>query len=236
MNRSQTKNVSQSSIKALAEDDRPREKLMQKGKLALSHSELLAILIGSGCGGENALDVARIIMDACNQDLSELSKMGIDRLKKYKGIGKVKALLIEAALELGRRRQENLIPEKQIIVASKQAYDLIRLRMQDLSHEEFWVLFLNRANKIISIENASKGGITGTVVDPRLIFRRAIDMKACGLILVHNHPSGSTKPSHQDLELTKKIKSAGQLLDIQVMDHLIVGEDQYLSFADEGIL
>lgn len=224
------------SIKHWATDDRPREKLLEKGKSALSHSELLAILIGSGSGGENALDLARNIMDSCKQDLTELSKLGVDRLCKYKGIGKVKALVIEAALELGRRRQESLFQDKQVIVASRQAYDVIRLKMQDLGHEEFWILYLNRANKIMSVENISKGGITGTVADPRLIFSRALDIKACGVILVHNHPSGSTRPSNQDLELTKKLKSAGQLLDIQVMDHLIVTEDTYYSFADEGML
>jgi len=224
------------SIKHWATDDRPREKLLEKGKLALSHSELLAILIGSGSGGENALDLARNIMDSCKQDLTELSKLGVDRLCKYKGIGKVKALVIEAALELGRRRQESLFQDKQVIVASRQAYDVIRLKMQDLGHEEFWILYLNRANKIMSVENISKGGITGTVADPRLIFSRALDIKGCGGILVNNHPSGSTRPSNQDLELDKKLKSAGQLLDIQVMDHLIVTEDTYYSFADEGML
>ncbi|MEI2694945.1 MAG: DNA repair protein RadC [Saprospiraceae bacterium] len=234
--RSRPKTDSTNSIKHWATDDRPREKLLEKGKLALSHSELLAILIGSGSGGENALDLARNIMDSCKQDLTELSKLGVDRLCKYKGIGKVKALVIEAALELGRRRQESLFQDKQVIVASRQAYDVIRLKMQDLGHEEFWILYLNRANKIMSVENISKGGITGTVADPRLIFSRALDIKACGVILVHNHPSGSTRPSNQDLELTKKLKSAGQLLDIQVMDHLIVTEDTYYSFADEGML
>lgn len=234
--RKNPKSVQAQSIKNWAADDRPREKLLAKGKLALSHSELLAILIGSGSADENALTLARVIMNSCKQDLTELSKMGVDRLCKYKGIGKVKALVIEAALELGRRRQESVFQEKQVIIESRQAYEVIRLKMQDLGHEEFWILYLNRANKIMSVEKISKGGITGTVADPRLIFGRALDIKACGVILVHNHPSGSTRPSNQDLELTKKLKSAGQLLDIQVMDHLIVTEDTYYSFADEGLL
>ncbi|MGB4970054.1 MAG: DNA repair protein RadC [Saprospiraceae bacterium] len=225
-----------SAIKYWAEDDRPREKLEKKGKSNLSNSELLAIILGSGNRESNAVDLAKKILESCNQNLIELSKLGIHQLKKFKGIGSVKAITIEAALELGRRRQESLAMEKEVISSSGIAYELVRAKLQDLNHEEFWVLYLNRANKKIAMENLSKGGITGTVADSRLIFTKALEIKATGVILVHNHPSGSVKPSTQDIELTKKMKTAGQTLDIGVLDHLIIAEDKYFSFADEGMM
>jgi DNA repair protein RadC len=225
-----------SPIKLWAEDDRPREKLLTKGKSALSNSELLAIILASGNKEESAVDLAKRILDSCDHNLIELSKLGIDRLKKFKGIGTVKAISIEAALEFGRRRQQSEAKEKTIIGGSQSAYELIRTHLQDLPHEEFWVMYMNRANKILSIENISKGGITGTVADSRLIFTRALDLKSTGIILVHNHPSGSVKPSSQDIDLTKKMKSAGQTLDISVLDHLIISDHGYFSFADEGMM
>jgi DNA repair protein RadC len=225
-----------SPIKLWAEDDRPREKLLSKGKSALSNSELLAIILGSGNREESAVDLAKRILDSCDQNLVELSKLGIERLKKFKGIGTVKAISIEAALELGRRRQQSEAKEKAVINGSQSAYHLIKANLQDLNHEEFWVMFLNRANKILSIENISKGGITGTVADSRIIFTRAMELKSTGIILVHNHPSGSLKPSSQDIDLTKKMKAAGQTLDISVLDHLIVSDQGYYSFSDEGML
>jgi DNA repair protein RadC len=223
-------------IKLWAEDDRPREKLLTKGKSALSNSELLAIILGSGNREETAVDLAKRILDSCDQNLIELSKLGIDRLKKFKGIGVVKAICIEAALEIGRRRQHAEAKEKAILSGSRSAYDLIRSNLQDLNHEEFWVMYLNRANKLLAMENLSKGGITGTVADSRLIFTRALELKSTGIILVHNHPSGSVKPSNQDIDLTKKIKTASQTLDMTILDHLIITDHGYYSFADEGIL
>ncbi len=223
-------------IRLWAEDDRPREKLLIKGKAALSNSELLAIILASGNKEESAVNLAKRILESCDQNLVELSKLGIEHLKKFKGIGPVKAINIEAALELGRRRQQAEAKEKQIISGSQSAYQLIRAQLQDIPHEEFWALYLNRANKLLRIENISKGGITGTVADGRIIFTRALELKSTGIILVHNHPSGSLKPSSQDMDLTRKMKLAGQSLDIQILDHLIISDQGYYSFADEGTI
>jgi DNA repair protein RadC len=224
------------SIKLWAEDDRPREKLLNKGKAVLSNSELIAIILGSGNKDESAVALAKKILNQCDQDLIELSKLGIEQLKKFKGIGTVKAISIVAALELGRRRQQSEVKEKSMITGSSSAYELIKSHLQDLGHEEFWVMYLNRANKLLSMQNISKGGITGTVADSRMIFTRALELKSTGVILVHNHPSGSIRPSVQDIELTKRMKQAGLTLDIPVLDHLIIGDHSYYSFADEGNL
>ncbi|MBK8954514.1 MAG: DNA repair protein RadC [Saprospiraceae bacterium] len=223
-------------IKYWAEDDRPREKLMRKGKSALSNAELLAILLGSGTKKYDALELARLILQTCNSNLIELSKMDHFKMSKIHGLGPAKSMIIEAALELGRRRQHAEALEKKQVLSSKDAYLLVKTKIEDLVHEEFWVLFLSRANKLVAIENFSKGGLTGTVADSRLIFQRALDWKCTGLILAHNHPSGSLQPSQQDIELTRKMKSAGQQLELNVLDHLIVTEDKYFSFADEGML
>ncbi|MBK9108557.1 MAG: DNA repair protein RadC [Saprospiraceae bacterium] len=223
-------------IKCWAEDDRPREKLIRKGKAALSDAELLAILLGSGTKTHDALSLAKLTLQSCQFNLIELSKMDHFRLGKIHGLGPAKSLLIEAALELGRRRQHAEALEKKQLLSSKDAYLLIKAKMEDLTHEEFWVLFLSRSNKLLAIENFSKGGLTGTVADSRLIFQRALDWKCTGLILAHNHPSGALKPSQQDIDLTRKMKAAGQQLELNVLDHLIVTEDKYFSFADEGML
>ncbi|HEX5625321.1 MAG TPA: DNA repair protein RadC [Saprospiraceae bacterium] len=225
-----------SPIKYWAEDDKPREKLVSKGKSALSNSELLAIVIGSGYKDENAVELSKKILESCGNNLVELSRLGLSRLRKFKGVGLVKAVTIEAALELGRRRQQAQAHEKQQVHASRTAYDWVKSRLEDLHHEEFWVIYLNRANRILSLENLSKGGISGTVADSRLIFQKALELKSTGIILVHNHPSGSLKPSQQDLDLTRRMKAAGQTLEISVLDHLIIAEDKYFSFADEGLL
>lgn len=225
-----------SPIKLWAEDDRPREKLLSKGKAVLSNSELLAIILGSGNKQETAVDLSKRILESCDQNLVELSLLGLDRLQKFKGIGLVKAICIEAALEFGRRRQQSEAKEKPVITGSNMAYQLVKSHLQDLHHEEFWVLYMNRANKILAMINISKGGITGTVADSRLIFTRALELKSTGIILVHNHPSGSLKPSSQDIDLTKKMKTAGQTLDIAVHDHLIVSDQGYYSFADDGLI
>ncbi len=235
-NHSKTYPMSAHSIKCWAEDDRPREKMLNKGKHALSNSELLAIILASGNKEESAVDLAKRILDSCDQNLIELSKLGIERLKKFKGIGMVKAITIEAALELGRRRQQSEAKSKLSINSSKTAYDLLKAQLQDLSHEEFWVLYLNRANKILSSENISKGGIVGTVADRRLIYTRALELKSTGIILAHNHPSGALRPSTEDIDLTKKMKSAGQTLDIAVLDHIIISDQGYFSFADDGLI
>lgn len=223
-------------IKQWAEDERPREKLCLKGKSSLSNAELLAIIIGSGSKDRSALDLARDLLNQSQNSLIELSKMDRLQLQKIKGIGQAKAILIESVIEFGRRRQHAEALEKTKISSSQEAHAVLKAKMQDLNHEEFWVIFLNRSNKMISLEQFSRGGITGTVADARMIYSRALHWRSVGIILAHNHPSGSIKPSQQDIELTKKMKSAGQNLDIAVLDHLILTEDNYFSFADEGLL
>lgn len=227
---------SQNAIKYWAEDDRPREKLLKKGKTALSNSELLAIILGSGHRNATAVDLAKNILHSCNDNLVELGKLSISKLKSIKGIGTVKAITIEAALELGRRRQECEALDKPMVQGSHSVYELARTKLQDLQHEEFWVLYLNRSHKILAFENISKGGITGTLADGRLIFTRALELKSTEIILMHNHPSGSLKPSQQDIELTRRMKASGITLDIPVLDHLIISEQGYFSFSDEGML
>ena len=224
------------SIKAWAEEDRPREKLLLKGRHSLSDAELIAILIGTGNAGETAVDLARRILGANSNDLNLLGRVNVMELQKFKGIGEAKAVTIVAALELGRRRKESKEQESKKITSSREGVDLMQPLLGDLLHEEFWVIFLNRANCIIGKQQISKGGMSGTVADPRMIFKAAIDQKAISIILCHNHPSGSLKPSRADQELTKKIKEAARFLDIAVMDHIIVSDDGYYSFADEGIL
>ena len=222
-------------IRAWAEDDRPREKLLLKGKAALSDAELIAILIGSGSTSETAVDLSKRILQSLNNQLSELGKLSVKDLIKFKGIGEAKAISIIAALELGRRRKDSE-PEKRVRISdSRSAFDAIYPHLGDLNHEEFWVLFLNRANEVIGKENVSKGGVSGTVVDPKVVFKHAVQFPASAIILAHNHPSGQLKPSQTDHQLTKKLKEAGQALDIPVLDHLIIGERNYFSFVDEGV-
>lgn len=224
------------SIKSWAEDDRPREKLLLKGKDSLSNSELLAILLRSGSRYESALSLAKRILESCNNNLFELSKIGMDHFKKFKGVGKVKAITILAALEIGKRRQQSEALLRPTIQGSRDAYEMVKYNLEELQHEESWAMFLNRRNAILGIEKMSAGGISGTIMDMRMIYKRAIEHQASGIILVHNHPSGNLKPSSADMDITSKAKSAGTALDIQLLDHLIISEHGYYSFADEGVL
>jgi len=218
------------------EDDRPREKLLLKGKIALSDAELVAILIGSGNRKESAVALSKRILASVDNNLNALAKLSFEELCKFNGIGEAKAISIITGLEIGRRRRLEQALEKSKITSSKSVFDIMQPIIGDLSHEEFWVVYLDNSNNIINKNQLSKGGITGTVVDTRLIFKRAMEIAAVGLILCHNHPSGNLKPSMPDKELTQKIKLAGQTLDIKVLDHLIITLNGYFSFTDEGLL
>ena len=222
-------------IRNWSEDDRPREKLMLKGKEALSNAELIAILIGSGSRNESAVALSKRIL-ASVDNLNMLGKMSISQLMNFKGIGEAKAITIVSALELGRRqRSEDALQFKNKITSSKVVFEIMQPIIGELPHEEFWVLFLNNSNKVISKSQLSKGGITGTIVDVRLVFKLALESGATGLILCHNHPSGNLNPSDADKEITMKLKLAGDSLDVKVLDHLINTETKYYSFVDEGI-
>jgi DNA repair protein RadC len=223
------------SIKNWSEDDRPREKLLLKGIDALSDAELIAILIGSGSRSESAVDLSKRIL-AKAENLNALGKMSLPQLMQFEGIGEAKAISIVAALELGRRqRSEETLKFKNKVTSSKVIFEIMRPIIGELPHEEFWVFFLNNTNKIISKVQLSKGGITATIVDVRLVFKFALETRATSLILCHNHPSGNLEPSHADKEITKKLKLAGDMLDVKVLDHLIITETKYYSFVDEGI-
>ena len=222
-------------INQWAEDDRPREKFLLKGKSTLSDSELLAILIGSGSRNESAVQLCQRILASSENNLNALGKMSVSQLMQFKGIGEAKAISIAAALELGRRRRAEEAVELKKITSSKAVFDIMQPIIGELPHEEFWVLYLNNSNKVIYKAQLSKGGITGTVVDIRIIFKMAFEQNATGLILSHNHPSGKLIASEADLKITKRIKEAGETLEIQVLDHLIITENGYLSFQDEGI-
>lgn len=224
------------SIKQWAKDDRPREKLLAKGPQSLSDSELLAILILNGNKEKSALDLAKDVLKLGKDHLSELGKLSVRELTKVRGIGEAKAVAIVAALEIGRRRHALAAREKPVVSSSADVATYLQTLLRDHRHEVFAVLFLNQANKINHFQIISEGGITGTVADPRVILKRALEENAVSLILCHNHPSGSLKPSRADEELTRKIKEAATYFDIKVLDHLIVSEDGYYSFADEGIL
>lgn len=222
------------SIKHWSKDDRPREKLLATGAENLSNSELLAILIHNGTRSQSAVDLARQVMKLGRNNLVELGKLSVRDLMKVKGIGAAKAITIAAALELGRRRQGAGSLEKMVVTASTETAAFLQTRLKDYRREVFGVIFLNRANRIMHFEIISEGGITSTVVDPRIILKKALDENAVGIILFHNHPSGSLKPSQADLAITTKIKQAAALFDIVVLDHIIVSEEGYYSFADEG--
>jgi DNA repair protein RadC len=224
------------TIKSWAEDDRPREKLIGKGRQALSDAELLAILLSSGNRDETAVQLAQRILRENKNSINELAKLHLNDLKRYKGVGEAKAVTIAAALEIGRRRTDESLEQKIKITSSKTAYDVIKSKLSDLPHEEFWVIFMNRRNSIIKTECISKGGVSGTVVDVRLILKPALENLTSCIILAHNHPSGNLRPSQEDISLTKKVKEAAKLMDITLQDHLILGEQAYYSFADEGIL
>jgi DNA repair protein RadC len=225
-----------SKIKDWSVEDRPREKLIKKGIASLSNAEIIALLIGSGSRRETAVELSRhILMDAGN-NLNRLGKMTIRELQQYNGIGEAKAIAIVAALELGRRRKAAAIEDKTQIKSSQDVFTRMHPRLEDLPHEEFWVVLLNRANKIIDELKISHGGMTGTVTDVKIILKEAIDRRATGIIMCHNHPSGNTHPSKADFNITRKMKNAAAYLDIQVLDHIITGEKNYYSFADEGTL
>ncbi|MFA9186557.1 DNA repair protein RadC [Flavobacterium sp. FBOR7N2.3] len=218
-----------------SEDDKPREKLMFKGKSALSDAELIAILIGSGSRNESAVDLSKRILASVAHNLNSLGKLSMAQLMEFKGIGEAKAISIIAAMELGRRRRAEEAVELTKITSSKTVFEIMQPIIGELPHEEFWILYLNNSNKVISKVQMSIGGITGTIVDVRLVFKMALEKGATALILCHNHPSGTLVPSDADKQITKKLKVAGDSLDVKVLDHLIVTETKYFSFVDEGI-
>lgn len=224
------------TIKSWAEEDRPREKLLEKGRHVLTDAELIAILIGSGSRKETAVELSKRILAAYENDLNAIAKLSVQDLMKFKGIGEAKAISIVAALELGRRRKDTETQKRDRIGMSKDVFDIFHRHFLDLTHEEFWVLLLNRANTVIRKERISLGGVSGTVVDPKIVFKNALEHLASAIILCHNHPSGNLRPSDEDLRLTKKLKEAGSLLEIPVLDHIIISNEGYYSFADEGII
>ena len=229
-------NKPSTSIKNWAIDDRPREKLVVKGATALSNSELLAILINNGSKNKSAVELAKEILKLGHDNLNELGKLSLNDFKQIKGIGEAKSIIITAALELGRRRHASAALEKTVVRSSRDIAAYLQTTLKDYSYEVFAVIFLNRANKINHFEIISKGGITGTVADPRIILKKALEEDATSIVLCHNHPSGNLKPSRADEELTKKIQEAAAYFDIKIIDHIIVSEDGFYSFADDRIL
>jgi len=223
-------------IREWAESDRPREKLLLKGKQSLSDAELIAILMGSGSKSESAVDLAKRILKTSSDNLIELSKLGVNDLMKFKGVGEAKAISIIAALELGKRRRGAEALEKKKITSSHDVFEYFSGILGDSNYEAFYILLLNRANKVIREIMISEGGFSGTVADPKKIFKIALENNASGVILCHNHPSGNIQPSDADIKLTKKLRSAGEMLDLPVIDHIIIGEENYYSFADENTL
>ncbi|MBT8307805.1 MAG: DNA repair protein RadC [Maribacter sp.] len=224
------------SIKHWSDDDKPREKMVRKGKAILSDAELIAILIGSGSKNESAVELSKRILASVNNNLNELGKLSIRQLMQFKGIGEAKAVAISAALEIGRRRRGEKALKITIISSSKDAFELLQPGMGELPHEEFWIVYLNNSNKVMHTAQLSKGGITGTLVDVRLVMKQALELGAVALILAHNHPSGGLKPSEADKQITGKLKRAAVALDIKVLDHLIITQKDYFSFADNSIL
>ena len=224
------------TIKSWAEEDRPREKMMLKGKHSLSDAELLAILLGSGSRSQTAVDLAKSILQSVENNLHELGKRTIPDLMKFGGVGEAKAIGIVAAMEVGRRRQLSDIKLRPVVRCSADSYNAIAPMLMDQQHEEFWILLLNRRAEMIGRHQISQGGVSGTVVDAKMIFGRALEVKASSIILCHNHPSGNPNPSQADKSLTSKLIKAGELLDIFVLDHLIIADNTYFSFADEGVM
>lgn len=224
------------NIKSWSPEDRPREKLILKGKSALSDAELLAILLGSGTKTMSAVDLGKKILQKAGNNLHRLAQLTLKDLIKLKGIGEAKAITIVAALELGRRRKELEPEEKPKIGGSIDAFELLKSDLLDIPHEEFWVILLNRANRVVKKYQISQGGVAGTVADPKIIFKAALEELASGIILAHNHPSGNLTASQADVDLTKKLAAGGRLLEIQVLDHLIIAGQKYFSFADEGLI
>ena len=224
------------SISSWAEEDRPREKMLLKGRQSLSDAELIAIMLGSGSAGESALGLAQRILASVDNNLHDLGKRSIQDFQRFKGVGEAKAITIAAALELGRRRQISDLRDRPKVASSRDAFNAIASLLTDLYHEEFWLLMLNKANEVVAREKLSAGGMAGTVADVKLAFKLALDARASAIIAVHNHPSGNLKPSEADISLTKKLKEAGKILDLPLLDHLIVSERGYYSFADEGAI
>lgn len=224
------------TIQAWAEEDRPREKMLLKGRQSLTDAELIAILLGSGSIGESAVGLAQRILASVDHNLHDLGKRSIQEFQRFKGIGEAKAITIAAALELGRRRQISDLRDRPKIGTSRDAFNVIAPFLRDLHHEEFWLLLLNKACEVIAREKLSTGGSAGTVADLKQVFKMALDARASALIAVHNHPSGNLKPSDADIDLTRRMKEAGKILDLPLLDHLIVSERGYYSFADEGII
>jgi DNA repair protein RadC len=224
------------SIKEWSLEDRPREKLLAKGISSLSDSELIAIIIGSGTRDESAVQLSKRILGSVQHNLNELGKLSIDDLQKHKGIGEAKAIGIVAALELGRRRRLTESINRDKIASSHDVYQIFHPLLADLPHEEFWILLLNRSNKIVDRQKISQGGISGTVTDVRLMMKAALDKLASSIVLIHNHPSGNAKPSDADIAITQKVKESGKLMDITLLDHIIVTDGGYFSFADEGLI
>ncbi|KHJ38686.1 DNA repair protein RadC [Pedobacter glucosidilyticus] len=223
-------------ITTWAEEDRPREKLLAQGRRSLSDAELIAILIGSGSRSESAVDLSKRILNSYQNNLNTLGKLSVQELSKFKGIGEAKAISIIAALELGRRRKEVDTPELKCVFSSSDIFHVLEPYFADLLHEEFWIILLNKRNAIINKILISKGGLAGTVADPKIIFKAALEHNAASIILAHNHPSGNLKPSPADIKLTKKIVEAGRMLDISILDHVIFCDKKYYSFADVGEL
>lgn len=224
------------TIKFLAQDDRPREKFLLKGKSSLSDSELLAIIMGSGSKDESALELAKKILISVGNNWNQLSLLSVKDLMKFKGVGEVKAISIATALEIGRRRAGQEVSEKPVISNSNDAYQVFKNQLSDLRAEEFWAVFVNQSNKIVHLSKLTQGGISQSIVDVRILFKTALDHFATGIIIAHNHPSGSLKPSREDINITKKIKEAGEFLSVQLLDHLIITQNSYFSFSDEGLL
>lgn len=224
------------NIKTWAVEDRPREKLLMKGKAALSDAELIAILLGTGTAAASAVDVAKMVLQTVNNDLNELARLTVKDLTKIKGVGAAKAVTIVSALELGRRRRETNTEERPKITGSKDIYELLKADLLDIPHEAFWIVLLNRANRVIKKYQISQGGVAGTVADPKIIFKIALEELASGVILAHNHPSGNLTASKADIDLTRKLRESGKLLEIEVLDHLIIAGKNYMSFADEGLM
>ena len=224
------------SIPTWAPEERPREKLLKDGRTSLCDAELIALLLGSGAAGMNALELGRLVLKRSGHNLNTLAELSVKDLMKEKGIGEAKAMALVAAMELGRRRRLQDPVKRYRICSSRDAHNLLYAELCDLPHEEFWIQLLNRANSVIAKKRISSGGVAGTVADPRIIYRTAIEALASSIIVAHNHPSGNLAPSKEDIEVTQKLKGAGKLVDIKLMDHLIIAGDKYHSFADEGML
>jgi len=224
------------SIKAWAEDDRPREKFILKGRSALSDAELLAIQLGSGSRNESALDLAKRILASVGGSYKRLAKLSVEELIEFKGIGNAKAINILSALEIGRRREDRDENNKVVINNSNKIYKEFYTILNDIDHEEFWCMFLNTSNGVIRKEKISKGGIDSTIVDVRVVLKRALLLSATAIVLIHNHPSGNVKPSQSDKVITKKLNEASSLMSISLLDHIIIGDKKYYSFSDEGVL